>query len=121
MSCQRSLLFTAKQSALATALCCAAGAQAPQTDAALIANLMPNPSFEEQEAEGARGWHARSWNGRDDANWTVDAPGRTGERCARIASTDGADAAWTATVTVRQHAWYRLSGWIKTRDVRGAK
>jgi alpha-N-arabinofuranosidase len=32
----------------------------------------------------------------------------------------GADAAWTAVVPVEVGAWYRLSAWIRTRDVRGA-
>jgi alpha-N-arabinofuranosidase len=32
----------------------------------------------------------------------------------------GADAAWTTTVTVKPNTFYRLSGWIKTQDVRGA-
>ena len=120
MTPQRTPTITAKIAWLISALCSTAAAQAPQAEAARTVNLMPNPSFEEQEDEVARGWHARSWNGRDGADWAIASPGRTGERCARIASTEGADAAWTATVTVRPDAWYRLSGWIKTRDVRGA-
>ena len=117
MQVQRSLLSVGITPALLSLLCCEA---ATQTAGTLDQNLMPNASFEEREAEGARSWRTRSWNGRGDAEWVVASPGRTGERCARIASTEGADAAWTATVTVRPNAWYRLSGWIKTRDVRGA-
>ncbi|MCP5515967.1 MAG: alpha-N-arabinofuranosidase [Verrucomicrobiales bacterium] len=37
-----------------------------------------------------------------------------------IGSTTGADAAWTCTAPVEVGAWYRLSGWIRTQEVRGA-
>ncbi len=83
-------------------------------------SLLPNPSFEEQEGDGAKGWKKRSWSGGERAQWTVPSPGRTGERCVSIRSGAGSDAAWTATVGVRSNTWYRLSGWIRTRDVSGA-
>ncbi|HAK97667.1 MAG TPA: hypothetical protein DCM87_22430, partial [Planctomycetes bacterium] len=44
----------------------------------------------------------------------------TGARCVSIRAERGADAAWTATVTVAPHTFYRLSGWIKTEKIRGA-
>ncbi|MEC7291295.1 MAG: hypothetical protein VXW22_14495, partial [Pseudomonadota bacterium] len=44
-----------KTAALISALCCAAAAQAPQAEAAKAVYLMPNPSFEERDREGARG------------------------------------------------------------------
>jgi len=83
-------------------------------------NLLPNPSFEKGEADGVQGWTSRAWKGKEDARWNVASPGRTGEHCITIGSAKGADAAWTTTVTVKPNAWYRLSGWIKTREVRGA-
>ena len=85
------------------------------------ANLLPNASFENETSDGMEGWTSRAWHGSEDARWSVVSPGRTGEHCTTIASENGADAAWTTTVTVQPNAWYRLSGWIKTKDVRGAE
>ena len=98
----------------------AASAQEPLALEAPDENLLPNPSFEETTEDGARGWSTRAWNGLSDGRWTSEAPGRTGERCVSIGSAKGVDAAWTTTVMVERDAWYRLSGWIKTREVHGA-
>ena len=85
------------------------------------ANLLPNPSFEEvTEADGAAGWITRAWHGEAKAKWKVVSPGRTGAHCVSIESEQGTDAAWTVTVAVRPNTFYRLSGWIKTEEVRGA-
>ena len=84
------------------------------------ANLLQNPSFEEQAGDGLEAWTSRAWAGKDATQWSVVAPGRSGERCVSIASDRGGDAAWTAIASVQPGAWYRLSGWIKTRQVRGA-
>jgi alpha-N-arabinofuranosidase len=75
------------------------------------ANLLPNPSFEEEAGDGVEGWTSRAW---------AEKEGRSGERCVSIASDRGGDAAWTAVASVQPGDWYRLSGWIKTREVRGA-
>ncbi len=83
-------------------------------------NLLPNPSFERNSAGVVRGWKQRAWHGEANGRWTVVSPGRTGERCVSIRSEAGSDAAWTGTVSVRSNSFYRLSGWIKTKDVRGA-
>ncbi len=117
--------------ALAGILCCAAAVQQPTANHATIAvaeetpkppaNLLPNPSFEERTPDAVQGWASRAWAGKDDARWNNESPGRTGEHCSSIGSAKGADAAWTTTVTVKPNAWYRLSGWIKTKDVRGAR
>ncbi len=84
------------------------------------ANLLPNPSFEEGLEAGAGIWITRAWSGKENGRWSVEAPGRTGTRCVTIASPQGTDAAWTTTVTVHPDTFYRLSGWIKTKEVRGA-
>ena len=110
-----SLPIITKTLALSCALCLPALSQDATPE-----NLLRNPSFEARTTEATSAWRPRSWNGRDQARWTIGSPGRTGERCACIESTAGADAAWTTTVAVRRGDWYRLSGWIKTRDVRGA-
>ena len=84
------------------------------------ANLLPNPSFEESQAEGVRGWKPRAWQGEEDGRWNVASPGRTGKQCLSIDSERGTDAAWSTTVTAEPDSFYRLSGWIKTEDVQGA-
>ncbi|MCX6873934.1 MAG: carbohydrate binding domain-containing protein [Verrucomicrobia bacterium] len=97
-----------------------ASSASPAKAAGSAANLLPNPSFEEQEGDGVKGWKSRDWAGHEDTRWIVESPGRTGERCLSINSATGADAAWTTTVTVKPNTCYRLSGWIRTKDVRGA-
>ena len=108
--------------ALAGVLCCIAAAQQPTVNQTAVAvagetqtpttNLLPNPSFEEKELDGVRGWTSQAWAGEEDGTWSVESPGRTREHCVSIASAKGADATWTTTVTVHPNAWYRLSGWI---------
>ncbi len=83
-------------------------------------NLLPNPSFENKDPQRVQGWTSRAWAGGGDAHWNAESPGRTSNHCISISSAKGADAAWTTTVTVKPNAWYRLSGWIKTKEVRGA-
>jgi len=95
-------------------------AQATAQDSEPNANLLPNPSFEENEAHSVRGWTSRAWQGEENGRWTVVAPGRTGKQCLSIHSELGTDAAWSTTVTVEPNSFYRLSGWIKTKDVKGA-
>ena len=85
-------------------------------------NLLRNPSFEEGPRDALEGWQPRAWrDSQKNAQWGVDPSGRTG-RCVTIGSANekGADAAWTARVTVKANTFYRLSGWIRARDVRGA-
>ncbi len=93
---------------------------APARDSGPAANLLPNPSFEEKAGDGVRGWKSRAWRGKEDGRWSVESPGRTGKQCLAIGSDKGTDAAWTTTITVEPDTFYRLSGWIKTKDVRGA-
>src|ERR1035438_2424442 len=89
-------------------------------DSAPSANLLPNPSFEEKAGDSVKGWRSRAWSGETNTQWRVESPGRTGKQSVSVGSEKGADAAWTATVAVERDAFYRLSGWIKTKEVRGA-
>ena len=98
----------------------AAACPALAKDSGLAVNLLPNPSFEETAGDGVTGWKPRAWAGKEHAQWSFESPGRTAVRCVSIASEKGADVAWTTTVTVRPNTYYRLAGWIKTQDVRGA-
>ena len=119
VNAQRTLSVLVRITSLFVTSCVAATAQ-DEPGAAPRPNLVPASSFEVPAAEVTQAWRARSWNGHDAASWTICSPGRTSERCARITSKDGADAAWTTTVKVQPNARYQLSGWIKTRGVRGA-
>ena len=89
---------------------------------ALGEDYLPNSSFETKTADGdgIEGWARRAWAGEEDVRWSVESPGREGGRCVSIRSERGGDAAWSATARVERNAWYRLSGWIRTRDVHGA-
>jgi alpha-N-arabinofuranosidase len=89
-------------------------------DSTPSANLLPNPSFEENGTHGVRGWRPRAWQGEADGRWDVELPGKTGKQCLSIHSERGTDAAWSTTVTAQPHTFYRLSGWIQTEDVQGA-
>ena len=89
-------------------------------DSGPAANLLQNPSFEEKAGDGVAGWMSRAWAGKEATRWSVAAPGRTDERCVSIASDHGSDAAWTVVASVQTGDWYGLSGWIRTREVRGA-
>jgi len=89
-------------------------------DSRPTANLLPNPSFEENQGDGVPGWTRRAWQGEENGRWDVASPGRTGKQCLSIDSEQGTDAAWSTTVAVAPNSFYRLSGWIKTENVQGA-
>ncbi|MGA2501858.1 MAG: hypothetical protein ABSH20_29300, partial [Tepidisphaeraceae bacterium] len=78
---------------LSLAAMCPAFAQ----DSMPSVNLLPKPSFEEKAGDSVPGWKSRAWGGKENARWSVESPGRTGERCVSIGSDKGADAAWTTT------------------------
>ncbi|HRY51316.1 MAG TPA: alpha-L-arabinofuranosidase C-terminal domain-containing protein [Candidatus Paceibacterota bacterium] len=103
-----------------TALLAGMAVPAVAQNAPAPTNLLPNPSFEQKIEIGVQGWKSRAWSGETAARWTIESPGRTGTQCLSIGSDPGSDAAWSATVAVRSNTFYRLSGWIKTKDVRGA-
>lgn len=91
--------------------------------AALLAGLAPLAASPNLLApfEAPERWESRAWGGSEgNAAWAVDPAGRTGSCLTIRGADDGTDAAWTARVTVRPHAFYRLSGWIRTVDVTGA-
>jgi len=78
-------------------------------------NLAPNPSFEQLAPPRPADWATKTWQGR--AEFDYAAIGRDGSRGVRIASKSGGDASWGVSVKVEPYSVYRLSGWIKTRDV----
>lgn len=112
--------FGLRALAAAAAICLAAPVLAAAESTPPADNLLPNGSFETGQAQSVQGWDQRAWGGGEQARWTVESPGRTGRRCLSIQSVKGADAAWWTTVAVKPNTFYRLSGWVRTRDVRGA-
>jgi len=106
----RMLLF------MALAWTCAGSEKNPDSKS----NLLSNASFEETAGSGLRGWESRAWAGGSKVEWKIDSSARTGRRCASILSLAGADAAWSIKARVKTNSFYRLSGWIRTRELRGA-
>jgi len=115
-----SLLLSVIYRASSFAALCVAVTSTLAADAQPRANLLPNSSFEEPAGAGARGWSTHAWHGEQECRWSIGSPGRTGKQCVSIQSDQGADAAWTVTVAVAPRTYYRLAGWIKTKNVRGA-
>ena len=87
-------------------------------------NLLANPSFEEGEGDAPSGWSPHFYSSRNDSTVFTVATGesgrRSGDRALRIESVAGADAGWRTRVEIRPDTEYLLSGWIRTRGVRGA-
>ncbi|MEE8467990.1 MAG: hypothetical protein V3T22_06015, partial [Planctomycetota bacterium] len=82
-------------------------------------NLLPNPSFEEHAPGPApTAWRVRTYAGRADHRLVQE--GRAGGWCLEITSTQGADTSWYADVAVNPAGTYRLSGWVRTRNVQEA-
>jgi alpha-N-arabinofuranosidase len=74
-----------------------------------------NASFEQSDTSSATGWKTAVF--QRSAEFTIETAAHTGSRSARITSSEGGDAAWTAIAPVRPYARYRLSAWIKTDRV----
>lgn len=82
-------------------------------------NLLPNPSFEEGAGDAPAAWRPRTYSGRG-ARHTWVPEGRFGSRCLRIDSDRPTDTSWYVDVPVDPRGRYRLAGWVRTEDVRGA-
>lgn len=79
-------------------------------------NLVTNSSFEEGDRRGPRNWRQERWGGEGAFNHAN--VGHTGNRSVELSSANGADLSWSANVSVEPFARYRLSGWIKTEEVK---
>ncbi len=79
-------------------------------------NLLPNASFERENNAAPRGWRTVTYGGR--AEFSIARQGHSGDRSVQILSEQGADASWSVSLPVRPRTEYRLTGWIKTEDVR---
>ena len=88
----------------------------PQGQSAVLRNPVPNPSFEDVEGDAPKSWKKNIWSPK--AELDLDASGRSGGRSGRISSTEGGDASWSIVSPVRPYSKYKLSGWIKTRNLK---
>jgi putative heme-binding domain-containing protein len=79
-------------------------------------NILPNSSFEEQSDGRPAGWKTMTHSGR--GAFAVADLGHTGSRSVKISSEQGGDVSWSAQVAVKPRTDYRLTGWIKTENVR---
>ena len=90
---------------------------AGQSQAVAGANILVNPSFEDFEAGAPKGW----FKATHQPQGVLDAAGAAahgGGRSAKISSAEGGDLSWSQIVAVKPYSKYRLSGWIKARDVK---
>ena len=83
-------------------------------------NLLPNPSFEEVTQATPREWEVRSYSGIAEHIVVAD-ESRTGKRSLCITSTRGADTSFFTEVKVKPNTEYRLTGWVKTARLLGAR
>ncbi len=85
-------------------------------------NLLPNPGFEDAVNDLPAVWKVRHYAGNPAYSVAAAPDVHGGAASLRLASTDGdgTDTSVFADVTVKPHTEYRLSGWIKTKGVRGA-
>lgn len=87
-------------------------------------NEMPNASFEELQNGDPVAWKSHVYNDRGGTSFTLEQDAtkvRTGKYSLKINSTGGTDAGWRASIPVKPNTDYRLSGWIKTEGIRGAR
>jgi putative membrane-bound dehydrogenase-like protein len=87
-------------------------------------NILPNASFEEARGDRPAAWRPATYNDRGGTTFSYeDDPAyvRTGKRSIKITSIQGADVGWSANVSVKPNTDYKMSGWVKTEGVRGAR
>jgi len=83
------------------------------------ANVLVNPSFEDLDGAAPRAWTKATH--QPQGVLEIDAAAAHGAgRSAKISSVEGGDVSWSQIVAVKPYSTYRLSGWIKTKDVKPA-
>jgi putative membrane-bound dehydrogenase-like protein len=104
-----------------TVLAAAAAAGALQKEPEAPRNLLPNATFEQVEGDAPMGWRdLRVYGGARAPNVQVahDAAGHRGPGALRIQSDRPSDCGVATVVPVQKATRYRLSGWIRTADVK---
>ena len=84
-----------------------------------------NASFEKGVNNKPAGWETRTYNGKGEFKYVeggrtppLGGAGRTGKRAVMLSSESGADIGWLTSVPIKPRSQYRLSGWIKTENVK---
>ncbi len=78
-------------------------------------NLLPAVAEASVSPESDAAWRPHTWDGTGLP--AVVNGGRVGGKCLMIESTEGGDLSWFHRVAVEPNTVYKLSGWIKTKDV----
>ncbi len=92
---------------------------APAPAAPKPVNIIRNPGFENETAGKPLDWTPRTYRGKGEHSLSDLA--HTGTRSLRIDSTEGADTSWFTKVKLEPNTTYRLSVWIKTENLKGAR
>ncbi len=79
-------------------------------------NLIENASLEEVRNGLPAGWTQSTWSGNPVFE-IEESFARSGERCVKIHSEEGADASWSFHARLKPNTRYRLSAWIKTENI----
>ncbi|MEW6252444.1 MAG: alpha-L-arabinofuranosidase, partial [Planctomycetota bacterium] len=79
-------------------------------------NWLKNPSLENAAGDRPAEWQTFTWGGA--GSFEYDGVARSGQRSVALSSAQGADLSWGCIVPVDPYARYRLSGYIKTENVR---
>ncbi len=78
---------------------------------------LQNGDFEHAVDDKPTAWQTNRWSGQVVHKYFPE-DGRNGGAAVAIGSEIGADAAWSAYAIVEPRTRYRLSGWIRTEEVR---
>ena len=104
------LIFAVPAITSCAAVTASSGDRPAQSD-----NLIENPSFEKTVDDKPAGWETRTYNGKGEFKYVEG--GRTGKKCVMLSSESGADIVWLTSVPVKPRSKYKLTGWIKTKNV----
>jgi putative membrane-bound dehydrogenase-like protein len=90
--------------------------------ASAMPNLMPNPGFSEVSGGKPASWTDLRFYGGDSEGVKLSASpdGREGSMCLAISSEKKSDNGPAVTVPVKKRTHYKLSAWIKTKDLNPA-
>ncbi len=88
--------------------------------AAEMPNLIPNADFSKASGGKPEGWtDLRFYGGdRDGVTLSASPEGRNGSQALSISSARNSDSGAAVTIPVKRGTRYRLSAWIKTRDLK---
>ena len=79
-------------------------------------NEVSNLSFENGTKKSPAQWKQKTYSGKADFIWSQEA--KSGSRSTALFSAEGADVGWRSKVSVKPYSIYRLTGWIKTENVK---